>query len=342
MKRKRRTAGKARQKSISSTKSSFQPKRWMVALLALSLVFNIFFIWQKVSPPNSMELLTDAAYKATYTVTTPVVLRDTKDPSYRIRVGELWEHKMQRMGGYVALFPVSNFPDVAVIVDPQVRIVSMNLVAELRLGGSRVDMNPYFSKFYGLGLEALAGNTGIFKPNDPVLSRFSDQFRDGLLKTLQALFIRVNGRAEFERTFPQGIHFASTGNRLRVFDAVDVEGKTMGLRDLQDQQTVFIYVDNNCPLCEVKCSIIRDLAEDHGVRVIFICTGDDQKTQNFVEKYARGERVIQDTDRSVARSLFLSDPPSIMLIDRDLTIVYKGYVDDVSEDAEPYFKLFGR
>ncbi len=341
MKRKNRTTDTGRKKGTSSPKKAWQPKRWIVVLLVFSLATNVFFIWRNISPPNSMDLLRDAASRATYTVTSPIVLRDQEDPSYRILVGELWEHKMQRMGGYVALFPLSNFPDVAIIVDPQVKIVSMNLVSELRLGGSRIDMNPYFSKFFGLGLEALAGNTGIFNPNDPVLSRFSDQFRDGLLKTLQALFIRAKGRAEFERTFPQGIHFASAGNRLRVFEAVDVEGRPMGLQDLLDRQTVIIYVDNNCAACEVKSSIIRDLAEDYGLRVIFIGTGDDEKTQNFVERYVRGERVIQDTDRSVARSLFLTDTSSIMLIDRDLTILYKGYVDDVSQDAEPYFKLFG-
>jgi peroxiredoxin len=340
MKRKHRNQTNKSQKNTTprSVVSPFRPI--VLVVLCLSLVLNIFFIWQHFRAPNSHEMLTHAASKAAFGISSPMVLRDAENPSYRIRVGDLWDQKLQRTSGYVAHFPLSNFPDVAIIVDPDVRIVSLGLTSSLRLMGSTMNLQPYFSRFSGLGLEALAGNTGIFKSDEANLTRFSEHFKDALLKTMQMLFIKAKGSAEFNRLYPNGIHLAASGDRLRTFQAVDTKGNSLGLKDLQQQKTAIITVDTNCGACEIKSSVIRDLAEDYGISVIFVTTGDQVETDRFISKYVRNERVIMDTDRSLARLLYLGDPPALMLIDRDLVIIHKGYVGDVAKDAEPYFKLF--
>jgi peroxiredoxin len=341
MKHKRRIIEKqsSKQNKLKASQPSLRP--WLIPLVIVSLLFNLFLGYKAIRPSKSIDdLLTQAVSKAAYAVSSSIVLRDTENTSFRIRIGELWDQKTQRASGMVALIPLSHFPDLALIVDPEVRIVSMGLLKPLRLGGATIQLNPYFSRFYGLGLEALAGNTGIFKPDDLDLSRFADNFKDALLKSMQMLYIKAKGRNEFDRQFPNGIHFASTGDVLRSFQATDTKGKLISLQDLRQQQTALIYVDTSCGACEVKCSLIRDLAKEQNLKVVFITTGDDEQTSAFTQKYVKDERVIQDADRKVARLLYLGDPPALMLIDRNLKILHKGYVGDVAKDAEPYLKLF--
>ena len=341
MKHKRRIIEKPSPKASARKNVQTSLRPWIFPLLVLSIILNLFFAYKAVKPSKPIdELLTQAVSKAAYTVSSSMTLRDSENTSFRIRIGDLWDQKTQRMSGQVALIPLSPFPDLALIIDPEARIVSMSLTSPLRLGGSTIQLNQYFARFYGLGLEALAGNAGVFKPDEPELSRFSDKYKDALLKSMQMLYIKTKGKNQFDQQFPNGIHFASAGETLKSFQAVDTQGKTLSLEDLRQQQTALIYVDTSCGACEVKCSLLRDLALGQKLKVIFITTGDEEQTSAFSQKYVKGERVIQDTDGKVARLLYLGDPPSLMLIDKNLKILHKGFVSDVAEDAEPYLKLF--
>jgi peroxiredoxin len=343
MKHKRRIIEKLNPKINTRKNTSAPTYPWIMPLLALSLILNLFFVYRAINPSKTIdEILTHAVSKAAYSVSSSVVLRDVENPSFRIRVGEVWDHKTQRMSGQVALIPLEQFPSLAMIIDHEARIVSMNLTSPLRLGGSTIQLNQYFARFYGLGLEALAGNNGIFKPDEQELTRFSDHFKDALLKSMQMLYIKTKGKDQFDQQFPNGIHLASTGDLLKSFQAMDTKGNTLSLQDLRQQNTALIYVDTSCGACEVKCSLIRDLALEQNLKVIFITTGDEEQTTAFSQKYGKEERVIQDSDGKLARLLYLGDPPALMLIDKNLKILHKGYVGDVAKDAEPFLKLFSK
>lgn len=343
MKHKRRIIEKQNQKTSTKKSTPVSSHPWIFPLLILSLLLNIFLSYKTINPTKTIdEILTHAVSKAAYSVSSSVVLRDTENPSFRIRVGDLWDHKTQRLSGQIALIPLERFPSLAMMIDSEARIVSMSLTNPLRLGGSNIQLNQYFARFYGLGLEALAGNNGIFKPDEPELSRFSDQFKDAMLKSMQMLYIKTKGKDQFDQRFPNGIHMASTGDHLKSFQATDTTGKTLTLQDLRQQNTALIYVDTSCGACEVKCSLIRDLALEQNLKVIFVTTGDEEQTTAFSQKYVKEERVIQDSEGKLSRLLYLGDPPALMLIDKNLKILHKGYVGDVAKDAEPFLKLFSK
>ncbi len=342
MKRKKRNPDKKNQTAPKLKVTIFSLRKALWVLLVLSIMLNGVLFFVLLKPQSSIQKLIIAASKASYSISSPLVLRDVENPSFRIRVGDLWDQKLLRVSGQVALLPLPHFPDLALIVDSDVRIVSMSLLSPLIIGGSNINLQQYFAKFYGLGLEALAGNQGIFKPDDQDLTRFSERFKDALLKSLQMLYIKAKGKALFDQQFPQGIHFATAGDKLRSFEALDLKAQRITLQDLRGKKTALISVDTSCGVCETKAALMRDIALQYQLQVIFIVTGTLQRSYDFSEKYAPNERVIHDDDLSLTRLLYLGDAPSLMLIDHDLTVVHKAYVSDVANDAEPYFKLLGK
>jgi hypothetical protein len=74
--------------------------------------------------------------------------------------------------------------------------------------------------------------------------------------------------------------------------------------------------------------------------VIFVSQGTREETEAFIKDYLQGEQLILDEDNKVANTLYLGEPPYLMLIDKDLTIDFKGHVNDVALDAEPAINNF--
>lgn len=210
----------------------------------------------------------------------------------------------------------------------------------LVLGGEEYYLGTFFNQFYEQSLISLANNSGIFTPDDEVLTKYAGAFKDGLLRTLKLTYIKVNGKDALDKLFPNGITLAAVGDTLKTFQAVDHLGNTIQLSDLRKQKTAFISVDVGCGSCKQKCASIRDLFDGTGVRVIFVSDRDELETTSFIKEYVRDESVIYDDKRMISNLLYLGEPPYLMLISNDLKINFKGGISDIAIDAEPAINEF--
>lgn len=303
-----------------------------------SLIFAALWLFKPAGTIKEIEL---AALKGSYAIQNPVKLtdQDTKPPQ-SIEFANVWDNRLQRINGFVAQFPVRNFPDAAVILDSELKIRSIGSIKPIVLGGKEFYLGSFFNQFSDQSLETLAYNSGIFTPNEEELNKYAGAFKDGLLRTLKLTFIKVNGKEELDKLFPNGITLAAVGDTLKTFEAVDHLGQTIHISDLKKQKTAIIYVDTGCGSCKEKCASIRDLFDGSGVRVIFISDHDELETASFIKDYVRDESVIYDENRAITNLLYLGDPPYLMLISDDLTIIYKNSVSDIAKDAEPVINDF--
>jgi len=333
----------------AKTEKKLQPskvknvKRFNVVntLLLISLVLNFvlgFLIFSSYgSTKNDLYF---AIGKGAFTASGFVTLRDDEDTSFSVRIAQLFDNKTLRTYGHVAVFDVRNFPSCSLIVDTDAKVVSLGLLRPLYLSGAEQDVDIFFSKFSGLGIQALVGNEGIFKPDDASLELFADRFKDGFIKAMKLLFIKIKGKGEFDSLFPNGISLASVGDRLRTFVATDVAGNNLNLSILRGKKSAIIYVDPGCGSCKAKCGTLRDILKPLGVNVIFISQGGKEDVESFKKDYLKEETLIVDEDNKVANTLYLGEPAYLMLIDKDLTIEFKRHINDIALDAEPAINKF--
>lgn len=309
----------------------------LIVSLILNFVFGYLFISEHRAASNDLY---SAIGRGAFTASGIITLRDDEDTDFTIKTAQLFDNRTLRFYGYVAVFDIKNFSKCSLIVDTEANVVSLGLLKPLYIGGKNQDVSTYFSKFYGFGLQACVGNEGIFKPDDQTLELFAERFKDSFIKALKLLFIKVNGRAEFDRLYPNGLSLASVGDKLKTFSATDINGSSLGIADLKGKKSAIIYVDSGCGSCKVKCATLRDILKPLGVNVIFVSQGTREETEAFIKDYLQGEQLILDEDNKVANTLYLGEPPYLMLIDKDLTINFKGHVNDIALDAEPAINNF--
>lgn len=315
--------------------------KWLVFLLVLSVLINIVWLTLLLIPNKALKNeLEIAASRGAFSVLTPKVITDEEDKGFSLKMAELWDNRLQRMNGYVAEFPVKHFPACSLIVDTELKIVSIGSLQDLVLAGESQYLGGYFSRFFGLTIRSLAGNNSVFKPDETEMTAYADQFKTSLLKAMRLLHIRVNGAEDFDRLFPNGMNLASVGDYLKKFSATDMKGKTVSISDFQKKKNAVIYVDVGCGSCMSKCASIRDLLAGGEINVLFIADGDEEETNYFIKNYVQNETVIMDLDRKVSSQLYLGDAPYLMLVDQRLKIHFKNSVDDVTKDVEPAINDF--
>ena len=323
-----------------SSQNLLQPK-WLIILLALSIIGNLVWLTLLLMPnkplKREMEL---AASRGAFSVLTPKVVADEEDQSFSIKMAELWDNRLQRMNGYVCVFPLKHFPSCSLIVDGELKIVSIGSLQDIKLAGKSQYLGGYFSKFFGLTIRSLAGNSGIFKPDEEEMTLYAEQFKSSLLKALKTVYIRVNGADDFDQLFPNGMNLASVGDYVKKFTAIDMTGKPVTISDFQNKKNAIIYVDVGCGSCMSKCASIRDLLASADVHVLFIADGDEAETKSFMTNYVQEETVVLDMDKKVSNQLYLGEAPYLMLIDKQLKVHFKAAIDDVSKDAEPAINEF--
>jgi len=210
----------------------------------------------------------------------------------------------------------------------------------LILSGEEYYLGAFFSKFYEHNLESLANNTGIFTPDDDILTKYAGAFKDGLLRAMKLSYVKVNGKSSLDELFPNGITLAGVGDTLKTFQAIDHLGNTIQLSDLQKQKTAIISVDVGCGSCKQQCASVPDLFDGTGVRVIFVSDRDELETTSFIKEYVRDESVIYDDRMTISNLLYLGEAPYLMLISDDLKIIFKNGISDIATDAEPAINDF--
>jgi hypothetical protein len=341
MKHKKNQLKKEGKKETIPSKMRF-PK-WLAVVVVASILLNIAWLTLTLIPGKSVQKdLELAASRGAFSLLTPKIIQDDENRSFSIKFAELWENKLQRMNGYICEFPMRSFPACSIILDGELKIISIGSLADINLAGKSYYLGGYFSKFYGIDIRGLAGNSGIFKPDETELTVYSEQFKTGLLKAMKLVYIKVKGESDFEQLFPNGMNLASVGDFLKKFSATDSKGANLSISDLQGKKNAIISVDVGCGSCMSKCALMRDLLTAGDVNVIFVLDSNeqDEDSKGFIKNYVQGEKVIFDADGSISRQLYMNEPPYLMLIGKDLMIHFKEKINDVTKDAEPAINNF--
>ena len=121
---------------------------------------------------------------------------------------------------------------------------------------------------------------------------------------------------------------ANVGDAAPEFQLQQVNGQTISLEDLRGHPAVIIFWTSWCPICKAEASEFNRLARRHrasGIRVLGINIQESEKrTRAGIKDFGIRYPVARDTDASVARRYQVVATPTVIFLDAEGVIKYRG------------------
>lgn len=122
---------------------------------------------------------------------------------------------------------------------------------------------------------------------------------------------------------------ASVGSAAPDFRLTRTDGSTVSLDDLRGAPAVLIFWTAWCPACKEEAPHLNELAGKYGprgVRVLGINIKDSEaRTQGGIKEFGIRYSVARDADAAVTRSYKVTGTPTIIFLDREGVVRYKGH-----------------
>jgi peroxiredoxin len=108
------------------------------------------------------------------------------------------------------------------------------------------------------------------------------------------------------------------GDPVPDFSVVDMQGETVGAKDLLGRDTLLLFWDPGCRFCQAMSEDVRRWEEKPpkgAARLVFVASGNPEKIEIDSRRFK--SRFLHDLDFDVAPLFGTKSTPSAVLIDRD-------------------------
>ncbi len=191
--------------------------------------------------------------------------------------------------------------------------------------GGKVDFNKFFASFKGkTALSIINKFDGIYTDDSNTALVVKNKVREAM----SLFYIEKYGEAKFDKISKGGFIFAERGTKVPDFSFTDENGHKYKLSDFKNYKIIAIGGNPNCGGC---VSSIERLSYEfkkynlRGVKFIVFSFSDKKSDAVNLTRHLPGQAiVVLDPDRSVSKKLKLNISPYIALIDRNLTLFYRG------------------
>ena len=120
----------------------------------------------------------------------------------------------------------------------------------------------------------------------------------------------------------------NVGDAAPEFQLQQVNGQTISLADLRGHPAVIIFWTSWCPICKAEAPEFNRLMRRHrasGIRVLGINIQESEKrTRAGIKDFGIRYQVARDADASVAQRYQVTATPTVIFLDAEGVIKYKG------------------
>ena len=121
---------------------------------------------------------------------------------------------------------------------------------------------------------------------------------------------------------------ANVGDAAPEFQLQQMNGPTISLVDLRGHPAVIIFWTSWCPICKAEAPEFNRLMRRHrasGISVLGINIQESEKrTRAGMKDFGIRYRVVRDADASVAQRYQVTATPTVIFLDAEGVIKYKG------------------
>jgi hypothetical protein len=241
---------------------------------------------------------------------------DIDDPSFKITYWT-WSDR-NGTWGYCTELPIPGYPNILLVVDSNVRIISMIETGDLGVGvRGKAEFKDALEKYNDKTLIDFTYLENTIHEGET--AKFRGLLRDSAMKSMKVLYIEVNGESMFNSNFPQGLKFASVGTKLKAWTVELHGGGTISSKDFKGRKYAFLAT-SSCGSCRnTVVNISQRLQNEGGMstdQIIFIYTSKEEKL-SYLQKQMNGEQLVLDvSQRGFSKKISLTEStPCIMLVD---------------------------
>jgi thiol-disulfide isomerase/thioredoxin len=190
-----------------------------------------------------------------------------------------------------------------------------------------IDFEKYFYSYKGKDADSIIKQTdGIYTGISSVATIIKNKVREAM----SFLYIEKYGREKFNALGVSGYVFAERGTKLEDVAFKDINGIEHNLKDFKNEKFIIIGGNPNCGSCIEDITqlsnymkTIPNIGNIKFVVFTFTSSNDDVKriTSLLPSKFVIG---VADDHAIIASKLKVNSSPTIELVDKDLTVYYRG------------------
>lgn len=202
-----------------------------------------------------------------------------------------------------------------------------------------LSLTPFNPTYFDLGIEFVKYFESYKQKNAELIIRQVDGINVGSSNTalviknkvreaLSLLYIEKFGLQKFSSLQGGGYIFAERGVKVNPVSLKDVNGATYSLDEFKNYKLVIIAGNPNCGACVSSVSELGKIFKQQdlsNVKFIVLSFGDTKEAlEKLTNVLPEGTIGVIDSNREIATQLKLNISPYIALVDKDLTLYFRG------------------
>lgn len=195
-----------------------------------------------------------------------------------------------------------------------------------------IDFDKYFEEYKGKKAEV------IIKQDDGIYTGESNTaliIKNKVREALSLFYIEKNGVQQYEALGASGYVFSERGAKVEPIEFTDAKSIKYNLANMKNYKLVIIGGNPGCGSCVEHVGSLGKIFSEYDLsNVKFIVLSFSEKVEDLekLTKELPGEVIgVIDSNRDIAIKLRVNSSPYIALVDRELTLFYRGPAEPMKE-----------
>jgi len=327
----------------------------LIAVLVVVAVFVGVWAKNKVTIGAYTKIITkesvrESAFGFAGTLSNPRILTDPAQFSDSFAAEDILDNNGTKVGTEVTILvdnpsfaknkqKIPSEHPILLIVDNDLKIKTLTPFnpTYFDLG---INFDDFFKAFVGKDAEAIIKqNDGISTGDSNVAAVIKNKTREAM----SFLYIENYGRDKFNALGVSGYIFSERGTSLEPVKFKAADGTEYDLNEFKNNKLVIIGGNPGCGSCVESITSIGNYfktVDTSNLKFIVIAFTDDVNSlKSLTDVLPEGTIGVLDPDRKVAEQLKVNISPYIELVDKNLTVYYRG-PGEPSKDTMDNIKAF--
>lgn len=327
----------------------------LIAVLVVAAVFVGIWVKNKVTigaytKTITKESVRESAFGFAGTLSNPRILTDPAQFSDSFAAEDILDSNGKKVGTEVTILvdnpsfsknkqKIPSEASILLIADNDLKIKTLTPFnpTYFDLG---INFDEFFKAFEGKDAETIIKqNDGIFTGE----SNFATVIKNKVREAMSFLYIENYGRDKFNALGVSGYIFSDRGTLLKPVTFKAVDGTEYNLNEFKNNKLVIIGGNPGCGSCVESITSIGNYfktVDTSNLKFIVIAFTDDANSlKSLTDVLPAGAIGVLDPDRKVAEELKVNISPYIELVDKNLTVYYRG-PGEPSKDTMDNIKAF--
>jgi len=147
-------------------------------------------------------------------------------------------------------------------------------------------------------------------------------------EAMSLFYIEKYGASKYDKIAKGGFIFEERGAKVEPIKAKDINGNEVNFNKLKNYKLVIIGGNPSCGGCVSDVKRIGNEIKKYNYKnvkfIVFSFSNNPDDSHKLTDSLPKGVIAIQDPDRSLAKKLKVDVSPYISLVDKNLTLYYRG------------------